>query len=108
MRVVVERSGGFAGLVRRGEADSSQLDEATARQLRALVADAEGAGAAAPAGRRDGFCYEVTLEDPDDDGGDGDGGDGAAASGAPGLRRVVLREGSLPVGARQLLEGLLR
>lgn len=94
VRVVVERSGGFAGVVRRGEADASQLDDATTQQLRALVAGAStstgAAGAqAGPGSRRDGFCYEVTLEDDD-------------------VQRVQLREGSMPAGARQLLDGFLR
>ncbi|TNM59688.1 hypothetical protein FHN55_20225 [Streptomyces sp. NP160] len=93
MRVVVERSGGFAGVVRRGEADASQLDDSTAQQLRDLVA-AAAAGAPGPGSRRDGFCYEVVLED-----------DGETAAGP---QRVQLREGSMPAGARQLLDGLLR
>ncbi|TXR55585.1 protealysin inhibitor emfourin [Quadrisphaera setariae] len=98
MRVVVERSGGFAGVVRRGEADASQLDDATSQQLRDLVASAAGPDGASEPGRgprRDGFCYEVTLED--DDGG-----------AVRGPQRVQLREGSMPAGARQLLDGLLR
>lgn len=90
MRVVVERSGGFAGVVRRGEADASQLDEVTAQRLRDLVTTATGAAAdGGPGSRRDGFCYDVTLEDDD-------------------VQHVRLREGSMPAGARQLLDGLLR
>jgi hypothetical protein len=90
VRVVVERSGGFAGVVRRGEADGSQLDDATAQRLRDLVTAATGAGGAGsgPGSRRDGFCYQVTLEDDD-------------------VTQVQLREGSMPAGARQLLDGLL-
>ncbi|MEH3076403.1 MAG: hypothetical protein PGN11_06935 [Quadrisphaera sp.] len=96
MRVVVERSGGFAGVVRRGEADATQLDDATSQQLRDLVASAAGPDGSSEPGRgprRDGFCYEVTLEDDDD--------------AVRGPRRVLLREGSMPAGARQLLDGLL-
>lgn len=90
VRVVVERSGGFAGVVRRGETDASQLDDATAQQLRDLVAAAAGAAAAGsgPGSHRDGFCYDVTLEDD-------------------GVQHVQLREGSMPAGARRLLDGLL-
>ncbi|MBC3762217.1 protealysin inhibitor emfourin [Quadrisphaera oryzae] len=92
MRVVVERSGGFAGVVRRGEADASQLDGAAAQQLRDLVATAVGSHDLGAGSRRDGFCYEVVLEDDD-----------AAA----GPQRAQLREGSMPPGVRQLLDGLL-
>ncbi|PWJ52958.1 hypothetical protein SAMN06264364_11694 [Quadrisphaera granulorum] len=95
MRVVVERSGGFAGIVRRGEADTSQLDDGTAQQLRNLVSTSASADTTAggASSRRDGFCYEVTVEDD-------------ATDGTP--QRIQLREGSMPAGARQLLDGLLR
>ncbi|WP_432035502.1 protealysin inhibitor emfourin [Streptomyces cucumeris] len=61
MRISVIRTGGFAGIERRAELDTSQRPDAT--HLAALAHQAVEKGAAA-AGRGvpDGFHYEITID----------------------------------------------
>jgi len=62
VRVEVTRSGGFAGIVRRGVVDARDLDPDAARELEQLVAAAD---LAAPRGnappRADAFQYDVAI-----------------------------------------------
>ncbi|WP_432249532.1 protealysin inhibitor emfourin [Streptomyces sanyensis] len=61
MRIEVRRSGGFAGIERQGEVDTSaREDEARLRAL-AELAVSEGHGAPPP-GVPDGFAYRITVD----------------------------------------------
>ncbi|MER0445512.1 protealysin inhibitor emfourin [Streptomyces sp. Edi4] len=61
MRIQVCRSGGFAGIERRAEVDTSGLPDA--EEWRALVEAAFTAGCARPvAGVPDGFHYVITAD----------------------------------------------
>jgi hypothetical protein len=70
VRVEVERSGGFAGLVTHSEADTANLPPPDADELRRLVADVDLAGltgrtsAGGPRTARgaDRFQYDVTVQ----------------------------------------------
>ncbi|MDL5154341.1 protealysin inhibitor emfourin [Actinomycetospora termitidis] len=67
MRVTVVRGGGVAGMVVTTTVDAVDLDAARTDELRALVAGCsfrERSGPVAPA-MRDGFTYEVTVDDDD-------------------------------------------
>ncbi|WP_411105426.1 protealysin inhibitor emfourin [Streptomyces sp. cmx-4-9] len=62
MRIQVVRTGGFAGIERRAEVDTSDLpdrDEWRALALRALEPGPPGPGAD---GVRDGFSYRITVD----------------------------------------------
>ncbi|MFG3494045.1 protealysin inhibitor emfourin [Streptomyces sp. NPDC047928] len=61
MRIRVTRTGGFGGIRRRAEVDTSGLPDAAAwRALaEAAVADARGTP---PPGVPDGFSYEITVD----------------------------------------------
>lgn len=65
MRILVERSGGFAGIRKRAEVDSRSLPADQCAELEQLVAAAglhhPAAGAEAPGGP-DRFQYKVTVE----------------------------------------------
>jgi hypothetical protein len=66
MRIEVTRSGGFAGLVRRGVVDTADLPPEEAERWRALAEAALAAGGGRPPGNspvRDGFRYEITVDD---------------------------------------------
>ena len=76
MRIAVTRSGGFAGLVRRGEGDTVASPELAELADRAGVASlpgrltdaavgAEGVPRAVPAGRPDAFSYAISLDGAD-------------------------------------------
>jgi hypothetical protein len=65
MRIVCERSGGFAGLTTRAEVDTAHLSPADSRKLKQLVEEsrlldqpAQAAGA-----MPDQYQYDVTIED---------------------------------------------
>ena len=61
MRIQVRRTGGFAGIERRAEVDTStRPDDAEWRALAERVI-ASG-GATPPAGVPDGFLYEITVD----------------------------------------------
>ncbi|MFJ3903526.1 protealysin inhibitor emfourin [Streptomyces sp. NPDC090025] len=62
MRIRVRRTGGFAGLARSAEVDTTGREDAG--EWHALAGDVL-AGPAAPAGRGvpDGFSYEITVDD---------------------------------------------
>jgi emfourin len=61
MRIEVRRTGGFAGIERRAEVDTSGRPDA--RDWQTLAERALAAGSAAPpAGVPDGFCYRVTVD----------------------------------------------
>ncbi|WP_433547766.1 protealysin inhibitor emfourin [Streptomyces sp. CA-294286] len=63
MRIEVVRSGGFAGIERRAEVDTSCLPDAEA--WHALAAEALASGRDArpeETGIADGFCYEITVD----------------------------------------------
>jgi hypothetical protein len=70
VRVKVHRSGGFTGIDLDSEADSTRLSLEDAEELRRLVAEADlaelvprlSAATSSPA-RRDGFQYDVTVEE---------------------------------------------
>ncbi|MCD2188646.1 protealysin inhibitor emfourin [Actinomycetospora soli] len=67
MRVTVVRAGGIAGMVVTTTLDAADLDDARTEALRTLVAGCsfrERSGPVAPA-LRDGFSYEVTVDDDD-------------------------------------------
>ncbi|MEU0333040.1 protealysin inhibitor emfourin [Streptomyces sp. NPDC006193] len=61
MRIRVRRTGGFAGIERRAEIDTS--DRPDAGELRTLAERVLASGRAAPpAGVPDGFRYEITVD----------------------------------------------
>ncbi|MGW4195925.1 protealysin inhibitor emfourin [Streptomyces sp. NPDC005004] len=61
MRIQVRRTGGFAGIERRAEIDTSTRPDAT--ELRSLAERALASGhAAPPTGVPDGFHYEITVD----------------------------------------------
>ncbi|MEU8571258.1 protealysin inhibitor emfourin [Streptomyces pathocidini] len=61
MRIQVKRTGGFAGITRRAEVDTSGRPDAAEWHALAEEAAAEGRGEP-PAGVPDGFRYEITLD----------------------------------------------
>ncbi|MEU1127587.1 protealysin inhibitor emfourin [Streptomyces sp. NPDC005899] len=62
MRIQVSRTGGFAGIARHGEVDTSGRPDAAEWESLAEAALATGRGAA-PAGVPDGFRYRITVDD---------------------------------------------
>ncbi|GGQ47284.1 MULTISPECIES: protealysin inhibitor emfourin [Streptomyces] len=61
MRIQVSRTGGFAGIERRAEVDTSARPDA--HEWQALAERAVAAGSAAPpSGVPDGFGYEITVD----------------------------------------------
>jgi hypothetical protein len=61
MRIRVRRTGGFAGIERRAEVDTS--GRADAQEWHALAERALAAGRGAPpAGVPDGFSYEISVD----------------------------------------------
>ncbi|MEV6014905.1 MULTISPECIES: protealysin inhibitor emfourin [unclassified Streptomyces] len=61
MRIEVRRTGGFAGIERRAEVDTSARPDAP--EWRALAERALAAGhGTPPAGVPDGFQYEITVD----------------------------------------------
>ncbi|MFF1376727.1 protealysin inhibitor emfourin [Streptomyces sp. NPDC058308] len=61
MRIQVKRTGGFAGIDRHAEVDTSQLADAPQWQALAEQALAEGRDAP-PIGVPDGFNYQLTVD----------------------------------------------
>jgi hypothetical protein len=61
MRIQVRRTGGFAGIERRAEVDTSGRPDAPAWQALAEHVLASGR-ATPPAGVPDGFRYEITVD----------------------------------------------
>ncbi|MCX0243755.1 MULTISPECIES: protealysin inhibitor emfourin [Streptomyces] len=61
MRIQVSRTGGFAGIARHHEIDTSGLDDAQEWEALAGAALADGQ-AAAPRGVPDGFSYRITVD----------------------------------------------
>ncbi|MEU6574066.1 protealysin inhibitor emfourin [Streptomyces sp. NPDC046805] len=61
MRIQVTRTGGFAGIERRAEVDTSGRPDAHAWQTLAEQALATGQGTP-PTGVPDGFHYEITVD----------------------------------------------
>ncbi|GAA2929268.1 MULTISPECIES: protealysin inhibitor emfourin [Streptomycetaceae] len=62
MRIQVSRTGGFAGIARRGEVDTSGRPDAAEWEALAEAALAAGRGGP-PAGVPDGFHYRITVGD---------------------------------------------
>ncbi|MET7455336.1 protealysin inhibitor emfourin [Streptomyces sp. NPDC005574] len=61
MRIQVSRTGGFAGIERRAEVDTSGRPDA--REWQALAEQALAAGRGTPVqGVPDGFVYEITVD----------------------------------------------
>ena len=98
IRVEVERSGGFAGIVTRRRADTADLPPEQAGQLRALVAGVDlaaleqrlAAAPPAPAGGADRFQYDVTVHDGEH------------------VHRFSVQDGSVPLELQPLLSGAMR
>ncbi|MFI2199950.1 protealysin inhibitor emfourin [Streptomyces sp. NPDC020192] len=61
MRIQVRRTGGFAGIERRAEVDTSARPDAPSLQALAERVLASGQGTAPP-GVPDGFAYEITVD----------------------------------------------
>lgn len=61
MRIQVRRTGGFAGIERRAEVDTSGRPDAQEWQALAERALASGRGTP-PVGVPDGFSYEITVD----------------------------------------------
>ncbi|MGW3492248.1 protealysin inhibitor emfourin [Streptomyces sp. NPDC001020] len=61
MHIRVRRTGGFAGIERRGEVETSQRADAQGWHALAERALAAGQGTP-PAGVPDGFSYEITVD----------------------------------------------
>ncbi|MDR3082250.1 MAG: hypothetical protein LBV60_15225, partial [Streptomyces sp.] len=62
MHIRVRRTGGFAGIERRGEVETSGRTDAQGWHALAEQALAAGQGTP-PAGVPDGFSYEITVDD---------------------------------------------
>lgn len=61
MRIQVRRTGGFAGIERFAEVDTSGLTDAS--ECRALAEQAVAGGRdTPPVGTPDGFCYQITVD----------------------------------------------
>jgi hypothetical protein len=101
IRVEVERSGGFAGIVTRRSADTADLPPDAAAELRGLVAGLDLAGleqrpagatgaSAPPAGGADRFQYDVTVDDGQH------------------VHRFTVQDGSVPPELQPLLGAVLR
>ncbi|WP_206691145.1 protealysin inhibitor emfourin [Quadrisphaera sp. INWT6] len=88
MRVRVERSGGFAGVVVHGEADTADLDDEQAAQLLDLAGrvDLAALTAAPGPGRADRFRYDVEVDG----------------------HRVQVGETAVPAELRSLIDHVLR
>ncbi|MFD5030065.1 protealysin inhibitor emfourin [Streptomyces sp. NPDC058220] len=61
MRIQVRRTGGFAGIERRAEVDTSALPDADAWRELAEQAVADGRGTPSP-GVPDGFSYVISID----------------------------------------------
>jgi hypothetical protein len=61
MKVIVERSGGFAGLIRRGEKDLSALSPEQQTALQTLLD--KGAAPASTQMGADRFTYKIEVQD---------------------------------------------
>lgn len=61
MKIVVERSGGFAGLIRRGEQSFTELSAEQKAALQGLLE--KEASLAAPQPGADRFTYRIELQD---------------------------------------------
>jgi hypothetical protein len=62
MRIQVSRTGGFAGIARHGEVETSGRPDAAEWEALAEAALAVGRGSAHP-GVPDGFRYRITVDD---------------------------------------------
>ncbi|WP_030675577.1 protealysin inhibitor emfourin [Streptomyces cellulosae] len=62
MRIQVRRTGGFAGIERHAEVDTSERPDADEWQALAEQAVAAGRGTP-PIGVPDGFSYQITVDD---------------------------------------------
>ncbi|EFC79728.1 protealysin inhibitor emfourin [Parafrankia sp. EUN1f] len=91
MRVDIERSGGVAGLIRRADVDTTDLDPALARQAEAaltvLAGDRQAQHQAPRSQRPDGFQYTFRFRD-----------------GAGRDQTVVVGESRLPAALRPLTD----
>jgi len=94
MRLTVERSGGFAGIVKAASVDTGRLPERVAKQIEALLAKLDLAALAKTAVKKarqaDRFVYRIVVE--------GDG---------PKLE-MTLAEPDLPEALKQCIDLLLR
>ncbi|MFE1438880.1 protealysin inhibitor emfourin [Streptomyces sp. NPDC058739] len=61
MRILVRRTGGFGGIERHAEVDTSGRDDAREWQALADGAMADGRGTP-PVGVPDGFSYQITVD----------------------------------------------
>jgi hypothetical protein len=65
VRADLVRSGGFAGLIRRGSLDTATLPEAEAQRLRDIVAELDLAALASPGAPGgplpDSYAYDLTI-----------------------------------------------
>ena len=61
MKIVVERSGGFAGIIRRGETDSSALSPEQQKALQELLD--KGTPSASRQMGADRFTYKIEVRD---------------------------------------------
>ncbi|WP_329068379.1 protealysin inhibitor emfourin [Streptomyces sp. NBC_01429] len=62
MRIQVRRTGGFAGIERRSEVDTTDLPDAEVWRELAERAEADSQ-AAPPSGVPDGFSYRITIDE---------------------------------------------
>ncbi|MEV7525456.1 protealysin inhibitor emfourin [Streptomyces sp. NPDC091371] len=62
MRIQVVRTGGFAGIERRAEVDTSGRPDEDEWRALAQLALRPGPQGHAPEGVRDGFSYEITVD----------------------------------------------
>jgi hypothetical protein len=101
VRVEVERSGGFAGIVTRRSADTADLPPEAAAELRGLVAGVDLSGLeqrlaattdapGPPAGGADRFQYDVTVDDGQQ------------------VHRFSVQDGSVPPELQPLLGAAMR
>jgi hypothetical protein len=86
MKIIVERSGGFAGLVRRGEKDLAALLPEQLAALEKLLS--EGAPSPAPPEGADRFMFKIEVQ------------------GAQGTRTLTLREALMPPCLAAIATGL--
>jgi hypothetical protein len=81
MKLIVERSGGFAGMTRRGERDGSALSPEQLAAVRRLL---ESPGTFPPNAGADRFTYRIEVQDDS------------------GIRRMTVPESAMP----QVLKGI--
>lgn len=63
MKIKLNQSGGFAGVMRSFELDTTTLDPKSKRSVQRVLREVRGLGAPALQIGRDGFSYQIVIDD---------------------------------------------